>query len=79
MLDKVQKRLESLGYKVYTNKVTGPKGDVVASTNPYGTIETKDAKVLKILKEPIAEVKAPVEEPRETVIEVVKKKVSRKK
>lgn len=72
MFNKAQKRLESLGYKVYTDKVTGPKGDVVASIDPYGTLDTKDEAILKVLKEPVAE-------PKETVIEVVKKKVAKKK
>ena len=50
MFDIHKKELEKLGYKVYSNKVTGPKGDVVASVNPYGTVESKDLEVLKVLK-----------------------------
>ena len=58
MFESHKKELEKLGYKVYSNKVTGPKGDVIASVNPYGTVESKDPAVLKALKTPIKPKKA---------------------
>ena len=51
MFNKYKKQLEKLGYKVYATKVAGPKGDIVATVNPYGSIETKDPSFLPLLKE----------------------------
>lgn len=53
MFEKHKKPLEKAGYIVYDDKVTGPKGDVVADINPYGQLETKDPEVLSILKKPV--------------------------
>jgi hypothetical protein len=51
MFKKYKKDLEKLGYKVYANKVAGPKGDIVATVNPYGNVESKDQSFLSLLKE----------------------------
>lgn len=72
MFDSHKKELEKLGYKVYTNKVTGPKGDIVASINPYGSLDTKEAAILKVLSTPVVVEKVEEEAP-------VKKKVFKKK
>lgn len=53
MFEKHKKVLEKAGYKVYTNKVTTPKGDVVASINPYGSLDTKDEAIRVILSQPV--------------------------
>lgn len=83
MFESHKKELEKLGYKVYSNKVTGPKGDVIASVNPYGTVESKDPAVLKALKTPIKPKKAakklsPTPEVNEAWVAKIKKKVAKK-
>lgn len=82
MFESHKKELEKLGYKVYSNKVTGPKGDVIASVNPYGTVESKDPAVLKALKTPIEPKKAakklsPTPEVKKSWVPKIKKKVSK--
>lgn len=62
MFDIHKKELEKLGYKVYSDKITGAKGDVLASVNPYGRVETKEASILKVLATP----PAPVTKPKKT-------------
>mgnify|MGYP000370669765 CR=1 FL=1 len=50
MFDLVKKELEDLGYKVYTNKVTNQRGDVLAEVNPYGTLQTKDKVIFDLVE-----------------------------
>lgn len=46
-----KKALEKAGYKVYNDKITSLKGDVVAFIDPYGSLDTKDDQVRAILSE----------------------------
>jgi len=73
MFDAHKKELEKLGYKVYSNKVTGQKGDVIATINPYGTVESKDPAILDLLKKP-AKVSKVTTKPviKEVEVEVVR-------
>lgn len=44
-----KKELEKLGYLVYSDTVTTPKGDIVASVNPYGELDTKEDSIKTVL------------------------------
>lgn len=53
-----KKELEKLGYKVYNSTITTQKGDVVASVDPYGQLDTKEAQISEVLSRPVKKVRA---------------------
>lgn len=59
MFDIYKKELAKLGYVVYNSQVTTGRGDVVASLDPYGGVETKDEEILKLLSSPPKKDKKP--------------------
>lgn len=93
MFDSYKKELEKLGYKVYTKSVTNARGDIVASINPYGELDTKDPAIISTLAKPVEVEKVrsrtkeghfiaddpTTPEVNEAWVEKVKKKVAKKK
>ena len=49
---------EKAGLFVDGDKVVTAKGDVVASIDPYGAVDTKDEAVIEIMAQPVEKPKA---------------------
>lgn len=61
MFKNYEKEIEKLGFRVSGDQVVTPRGDVVASFNAQGGVETKEEGILAVLSKPV-EKKAPKKE-----------------